>query len=734
MKKTLFLLLAIIPILAFPQKTIIIDNPQYEVKTSGIRNISRIELSDADTRVYLKQSFIHNWWINIPRETFIVAEGSEQKLIATGIEKGEFDKKIFMPESNDSTFILIFPPLDKSVRKINYGEKDKTVIFGISLEKGINKSNDKNTIPSDIRQWLNAELDKVKGIKPTEYDSDNFFKKDGVARLVGYIKGYDCRLGFNTAIMYSSNELTREDFPITIEIQPDGRFETDIPMLYPEHTYISINNKNLDLYLEPGNTLSIIIDWEDFLYADRWRNTQHNFNKTEFEGPLAKINKDLKSVTLANYNYSNYKKDIKNHSPEHFFDKALELYKKNKDIISKLPREAFSTQSIQILENKAILRSAYLLMDYPGTRKSYFKDSLPAPLPENYYDMLSLVPLNDQSLLTVSEFSGFINRLEYCEPFLKTHNLLHKREPLAKSFFQYLTEEKGIILTDNEINLRSRVEKILINFVITGEQMKIYEDNKDSITALYKKYDKHFKTYNEKYYPKQEALSPSSMYKKEWLIKDSILVKDLNLKLHPNLVHEIIKTRALDLKLKNSSKENALEILDIFNEQITHPILKEEGARLFSKTFPEKVSDSYKLPEGKATDIFKQIADKFKGKYILVDFWDCYCGSCIMGIKNSKKLREKYKDDENIAFIFITSTTGSPLDRYNKLVEENDMIHTFRLSDDDFNRMRQLFKFNGIPHYRTIDRNGDVLLDTLYYHNFEYQYPQLLKEESNNKL
>ena len=300
MKKNILcvLLLSFILIPALGQNRVI-DIPGYEVKNTGIDNIIKIELSDKTTRIHVKTTFIPNWWVKFPKTTFIKVEGSDEKILATGIENGEFDKEIFMPASGDSLFVLIFPPLDKSVKKIDYGREEKPIIFGICLEENKQKAEKtQKTIPAHVEIWLKDELKNAKTKKELpSYQSEHFFSTQN-ARLVGYIKGYDPRLGFSTGIIYARNDITREDYPVTADIHPDGRFEANIPLQYPINQYISIKEKPIGFYIEPGQTLEMVLDWEDFLTADRLRNISYRFENIEFEGALAKINRELLDIEI----------------------------------------------------------------------------------------------------------------------------------------------------------------------------------------------------------------------------------------------------------------------------------------------------------------------------------------------------------------------------------------------------------------------------------------------------
>lgn len=54
--------------------------------------------------------------------------------------------------------------------------------------------------------------------------------------------------------IYSSNELTREDYPTTVQVYPDGRFEASFLVTNPKTNYIIFKNDQFKFYIEPGQT------------------------------------------------------------------------------------------------------------------------------------------------------------------------------------------------------------------------------------------------------------------------------------------------------------------------------------------------------------------------------------------------------------------------------------------------------------------------------------------------
>lgn len=647
----LFFLLAI-SYSAFGQR--VINNPEYDFKSTGINTITQIERNKENTRVQIHCEFVPHWWISFDSTSYIKDVDTGKKYFPIGIEGTEFGKQTFMPDSGDSTFVLIFPPFDKKMKKFDYMESDsgEGSIFGVSLKQTKKKKN-KAVEESIYGPWKDMESQLAPEADPTANYDANFFRKD-TAHLRGYLKGYDPRAGFSTGIIYLGNELTREDYPTVLQIHPDGRFEADLLLNYPLQGSVSLKNIYIPFYIEPGETLFISLDWEEFLLADRYRNRSYEFKNIDFRGASAGINRELYKYTLKMFSYRDFENQMNNMLPSEFKKQQLDAMQEAQNSLSeKLKQNSVSVKGQRLLQNKILLSYYGAIFDYAMMRPNYAErdttnEILKQPIQIDYYDFLQKIDSNDKSLIISNMFSSFINRYEYMEPFKKTYKNFDFTQRLAT-------------------------------------------------------------------------------YTKEWISKDSILRNELHIT--PGLLFDIAKTRSLKYTLKMLTPKEAHLFAEQISNSITEPFLKEETMHMYDKVFPEGENQAYKLPEGKATDIFRKLVDPHKGKFVFVDFWATTCGPCIHGIKAMQPVRDKYKDSPDIAFVYITDMGGSPEASYNKFIAENDMgDNKFRLSEDEYNYLRQLFKFNGIPRYVMLNREGDVIDDDFPGYNADYEINKLLED------
>lgn len=137
------------------------------------------------------------------------------------------------------------------------------------------------------------------------------------------------------------------------------------------------------------------------------------------------------------------------------------------------------------------------------------------------------------------------------------------------------------------------------------------------------------------------------------------------------------------------------------------------------KHYLETKDFTYVLPDGAATRSLRKITDRFKGRYVFIDFWSTGCGPCRFNIERTIEERRRLRSSPDVAFVFITSEGESPSRVYTDYVAEHLADdYCYRVSNEEYFAYRELFKFNGIPHYEVLDRQGNVIrFDSQWYYN-----------------
>jgi thiol-disulfide isomerase/thioredoxin len=111
--------------------------------------------------------------------------------------------------------------------------------------------------------------------------------------------------------------------------------------------------------------------------------------------------------------------------------------------------------------------------------------------------------------------------------------------------------------------------------------------------------------------------------------------------------------------------------------------------------------------------------EDLKGKVIVLDFWATWCSPCKAAMPGMQMVVDKYKDNPNVAFFFISTLETSPnyKDAIDQFLKEKSYPFNVLYDKDPANNKQGFYYYkyakagfgvNGIPHKMVIDRNGKL--------------------------
>ena len=477
-----------------------ISNPEIEFTNTGLYKIEKIQKLPRATVVDLRITFLPNWWTKFDKDIYLEDCDSNKKYFVDSLRGAVLGKELFTPASGDTLIQLFFPPLPQAVKKINYGEAKSALLYGVSLSKS-NDQEKNTTIPESVQKWMDSQISKSKNQQNSELKNARFFQRDS-ASIVGYIKGYHTRAAFTSGIIYHQNSITREDFPTTIQIYPDGRFEVKMELFHPIMNNLYIKDQPFPFYIEPGQTLGMVLDWKDFLQMDRYRDRSYTMKYTTYLGPSKQINEQIWNFKINEPNYSILREVQKNQNPTIFLQDQLQAWdieiKRVDEVLKHNPRLPLASQ---LIRNNANLQYANYIFDYTSGRDYYSKQDtnnqiLKIQIEPSYYSFINRLDLDDYILFTSHEFSTFINRFEFSPLFdrFKYQSDENREELILENFkkiyhtqhtpFIYqiaqLREVKSYI---DDISQNSILDKYVQNF-LSSVEAPVFQDEVTRLLQL----------------------------------------------------------------------------------------------------------------------------------------------------------------------------------------------------------------------------------------------------------
>lgn len=415
MKQILSLLIVLLYCTTMQAKERVVELPAFDAWSSTSIEIQKIVLSDTATTVYIDAFYRPHNWIKIAKDSYLQADGKQYKLLSgIGMEP---DKEIWMPESGTYSFQMIFPPLPENTTTVDFTEGDfegSFSIWGIHL--------DGKPAFSPLAGKKNPKESPV--LETPEL-------KSGVATLKGHIAGFRPEMKLQGST-WAYNPVTGDVDENKISVDNKGDFTLELPLNHISVVNISANFMQTPVYLKPGETTSVEINFPEICRAQSklQKDKPSLGEKYYFSGALAALNNEVCNGPLralpvgisSQEDYDQMFKDVATMNIDQFKQYWLDRREKGLKELDKYPHISDAYRKILVLNadmETAMQLMGYYVLEYAYRRANNIpRDSaavgfVQPVITAEYYDFVPRLVPNDPIGLYASYYSNIIRSLQY---------------------------------------------------------------------------------------------------------------------------------------------------------------------------------------------------------------------------------------------------------------------------------------------------------------------------------
>ena len=114
---------------------------------------------------------------------------------------------------------------------------------------------------------------------------------------------------------------------------------------------------------------------------------------------------------------------------------------------------------------------------------------------------------------------------------------------------------------------------------------------------------------------------------------------------------------------------------------------------------------THKAGDGMGDSLLVDILKDYKGKVVLIDFWNTWCMPCRAAIQQMEPMKKAF-EGKDVEIVYIADES-SPKNAYDNMIVTMKGHH-YRFTEAQANSLRSKFDFSGIPSYIIVGKDGIV--------------------------
>ncbi len=657
--------------------------PKTETTPNYLR-ITDVERTDTSLRLSVKLQHLPNYWVRIPSSTSLIApENDSIRYKIIGSEGISLDRQVYMPASGYQDGVLIFEKVPSEVKLVDMVESDPEDIscnvMGIRLDEPEYRKQPKMITFSDILNDGEKPSEAWSGFDPERYKDLSFYDKNGTTHLKGKIDNYSPRYGVSTFSIRTNDDFICNEKVNVGEINPDGTFDIDLPVRYPQYSFYEFGDFSEFLFLIPGDTLSILTSMDKVVNPKRGFVPEY----FGFEGGVddgVVINMLMDSIINKRYPLDDlYRPSRYNVSGSASMEE--EIYQSNERLaqlldsvvsdlpvlLKDLPISAFAKDALSVLTIAEIVgRMEYLEMEFRIKNGPSMKVNDDGKYIFNPGKKLDLSRLLAPRMKHIA--------LMYDNPLLLCHG------PGAR--------------TDWENNAAFNLCRWTANGYLpyldgNGNETGSYQMAKDLSVPF---------GINDNFL---DSIGVGNCFAAQ-LIRTSSFINELNTTQIPSSENLDFCVRLMPKIIRRNDSDVLNEILiNAYNNYVKDILISEND-------FGHASDNSIIIDDSADGDIFDKIIAPYKGNVLFIDFWAIWCKPCRRGMMMQKNIMEKLADRPFKA-IYVANTEDG-VEACNKWLRNEEIKgeHIF-VNGDDWKRLCDRFNIKAIPFGILVGKDGKII-------------------------